>query len=86
MFQPVPGLISCIGVTGLISCTVVTRRWGLLSHAQNVTSGWPYSGKGNRSRLCQTGFLECVRPEAVVMLLNSAQEVEKGLQSCLPTQ
>ena len=27
MFWPIPGLISCFGVTG---------RWGLLSHAQNA--------------------------------------------------
>ena len=26
-FQPIPGLINCTGVTG---------RWGLLSHAQNA--------------------------------------------------
>jgi len=26
-FQPIPGLISCVGVT---------KRWGLLSHAQNA--------------------------------------------------
>ena len=30
-FRPIPGLISCAGVTG---------RWGLLSHAQNVVK-WP---------------------------------------------
>ena len=30
VFLPIPGLISCTGVTG---------RWGLLSHAQNAV-GW----------------------------------------------
>ena len=49
-FRPIPGLISCAGVT---------RRWGLLSHAQNAV-GWLALSKGSvdafyQSKYCTLG-------------------------------